>query len=76
MSYRCERCTTVCENKQIRVVTETRVRNHPKRGSEIAKEECLCAECALAAGSMVKVVPARNGALPHVQAPTNIIGSA
>lgn len=76
MSYRCERCTTVCDNKQIRVVTETRMRNHPKRGSEIAKEECLCAECALQAGSMVKVSPPRNGALPNVSMPTNVVGSA
>ena len=45
MSYRCGSCNVVCNHSQISVVTETR---ETHRGWEIAKEEKLCEDCAVA----------------------------
>jgi Fe-S-cluster containining protein len=79
VSYRCTKCKTVCNHSQIRVVTETRERNYPKSGREIAKEEALCRECAVE--MKINVPPVRetmpNGQGAHAEGETKsvLIGS-
>lgn len=79
MSYRCQKCKAVCNHSQIRVVTETRERQWPKSGREIAEEKALCRECAVE--MKINVPPVRetmpNGQGDHTERETKsvLIGS-
>ncbi len=77
MSYRCTKCKTVCQHSQIKVVTETRERQWPGKGREIAREDKLCRDCAV---EMKINVPPASNVLPNGQTENEtksvLIGSA
>ena len=68
MSYRCKKCTVVCNHAQIRVVTERDANRN------IVQEKALCRDCA--ADMRINVPAPAEYKAPDVETARVLIGSA